>query len=178
MDKREKIVNQLVDLSDEQLIELWNYYVDGNRYYSGRIYENDSTFWDEDSDLCVYEAMEVASSGNIDLDHAFVKKDGNEFSTANDVIDLIDVDDLADYLVECWKNGRKDLLEEYDITVLISTTEIVETITVAISGLTHAIEDSVKGYNQSVVANLEEQVQRLKDLKAEVELVEQEEEMN
>lgn len=97
MDKREEIIILLNGMLDSQLVTLYNEYADNNNYERVERVDN------ADEVFCGMNPMQIIESLGDDFNNyeEFMKQDGyGYFVTTNDATDWIDIDELADYIID------------------------------------------------------------------------------
>lgn len=102
---REQIENLVIDtidnMSDSEMIELWNEYCDDNRYYEDRIeYFNESVFNDLMARKTPYEIYQIIDNSDISFFDDYCRYNGEEFNTFTDIYDSIDIGDLVEWVIE------------------------------------------------------------------------------
>ena len=102
---REQIENLVIDtidnMSDSEMIELWNEYCDDNRYYEDRIeYFNESVFNDLMARKTPYEIYQIIDNSDISFFDDYCRYNGEEFNTFTDIYDSIDIGDLVEWIIE------------------------------------------------------------------------------
>ena len=103
---RKQIENLVTDtinnMSDSELIDLWNEYCDNNRYYDDRIeYFDESVFNDLMAGKTPYEIYQIIDNSDISFFDDYCRYNGyDELNTFSDVYDSIDIDDLVEWVIE------------------------------------------------------------------------------
>jgi hypothetical protein len=97
----ENIKNDLVnEIHDDELMEIWNDYCDDVGFHDDRVYYND----DDTLQMICGDYMSVAQKityGNYNYAHEFLTLNGYaNFETSDYVEYLIDLDDLAEWIIE------------------------------------------------------------------------------
>ena len=94
-EKRDIVENAVDNLSENELLNIWNDYCDDNNYYDDRVY-----YVDELDELCYsMKPTEIISRyGNLDGFEYFT--DGVYTEGSNDLLDLIDYGALIDYIID------------------------------------------------------------------------------
>ena len=102
---REQIEDLVFDtinnMSDSEMIDLWNEYCGDNGYYDGRIeYFDEGVFNDLMSGKTPYEIYQIIDNSDISFFDDYCRYDGYELNTFSDVYDSIDIDDLVKWVIE------------------------------------------------------------------------------
>ena len=103
---RKQIENLVTDtinnMSDSELIDLWNEYCDNNRYYDDRIeYFDEGVFNDLMAGKTPYEIYQIIDNSDISFFDDYCRYNGyDELNTFSDVYDSIDIDDLVEWVIE------------------------------------------------------------------------------
>ena len=102
---RKQIENLVTDtinnMSDSELIDLWNEYCGDNSYYDDRIeYFDESVFNDLMSGKTPYEIYQIIDNSDISFFDDYCRYNGYELNTFSDVYDSIDIDDLVEWVIE------------------------------------------------------------------------------
>ena len=102
---RKQIENLVTDtinnMSDSELIDLWNEYCDNNRYYDDRIeYFDEGVFNDLMAGKTPYEIYQIIDNSDISFFDDYCRYNGYELNTFSDVYDSIDIDDLVEWVIE------------------------------------------------------------------------------
>lgn len=110
MDKKEKIMQVLEEMSTDEIIEVYNEYADDNRYE--RILNNDiDEILDGSTPMEVYKAL--ASNWNPSDDYAMFNGNGLlESFSEYEVLDYIYISELADYIINTGNDFNNYELEE------------------------------------------------------------------
>ena len=89
------------NMSDSELINLWNEYCGDNGYYDDRIeYFDEGVFNDLMSGKTPYEIYQIIDNSDISFFDDYCHYDGYELNTFSDVYDSIDIDDLVKWVIE------------------------------------------------------------------------------
>lgn len=113
---KEELKNTIkFDLDDDELVCLWNDYCSENNYDDYRVY-----YTEELNELCRYTKPTdiIRSYGECNGYDYFTEDVGSGVHCSNDVIDLIYVDEMVDYIVDNYEedSGYTDIdviLERY-----------------------------------------------------------------
>lgn len=113
----EMIIEFLETLSDEDTLEMWNEFQESYRY-EDRVYLIDEVLECFLNDLSFKEALECIDKDEFDTDDLYAVDTIYGWKTFNDIFDVVDLGDLADYI----ENEREDfgyceleaILEEED----------------------------------------------------------------
>jgi len=103
---RKQIENLVTDtinnMSDSELIDLWNEYCDNNRYYDDRIeYFDEGVFNDLMAGKTPYEIYQIIDNSDISFFDDYCRYNGyDELNTFSDVYDSIDIDNLVEWVIE------------------------------------------------------------------------------
>ena len=102
---RKQIENLVTDtinnMSDSEMINLWNEYCDNNRYYDDRIeYFDEGVFNDLMSGKTPWEIYQIIDNSDISYNDDYCHYDGYELNTFSDVYDSIDIDNLVEWGIE------------------------------------------------------------------------------
>lgn len=99
MTKAEMINDYLFTIADSDLIELWNEYCDDNYCSDQRVYQMDEL--DELLHGCTAtEILESVDSDFSTYDDYFIKDDYDLLESHSDVFDIVDIDELTDYIID------------------------------------------------------------------------------
>lgn len=98
----EDLVTDTIDnMSDSEMINLWNEYCDDNRYYDDRIeYFDEGVFNDLMAGKTPYEIYQIIDNSDISFFDDYYRYDGYELNTFSDVYDSIDIDNLVEWVIE------------------------------------------------------------------------------
>ena len=108
------VFDTINNMSDSEMIDLWNEYCGENGYYDDRIeYFDEGVFNDLMSRKTPYEIYQIIDNSDISFFDDYCRYDGYELNTFSDVYDSIDIDDLVKWLIE----EEKDLCN-FDIDEL------------------------------------------------------------
>ena len=95
------VFNTIDNMSDSEMIELWNEYCGDNGYYDDRIeYFDEGVFNDLMSGKTPYEIYQIIDNSDISFFDDYCHYDGYELNTFSNVHDSIDVDDLVKWVIE------------------------------------------------------------------------------
>ena len=95
------VFNTIDNMSDSEMIELWNEYCDDNGYYDDRIeYFDEGVFNDLMAGKTPYEIYQIIDNSDISFFDDYCHYDGYELNTFSDVYDSIDIDDLVKWVIE------------------------------------------------------------------------------
>lgn len=102
---RKQIENLVTDtinnMSDSELIDLWNEYCGDNGYYDDRIeYFDEGVFNDLMAGKTPYEIYQIIDNSDISFFDDYCHYDGYELNTFSDVYDSIDIDNLVEWVIE------------------------------------------------------------------------------
>ena len=108
------VFNTIDNMSDSEIIDLWNEYCGENGYYDNRIeYFDEGVFNDLMSGKTPYEIYQIIDNSDISFFDDYCHYDGYELNTFSDIYDSIDIDDLVKWVIE----EEKDLCN-FDIDEL------------------------------------------------------------
>ena len=108
------VFDTIDDMSDSEMIDLWNEYCGDNGYYDDRIeYFDEGVFNDLMSGKTPYEIYQIIDNSDISFFDDYCRYDGYELNTFSDIYDSIDIDDLVTWVIE----EEKDLCN-FDIDEL------------------------------------------------------------
>ena len=100
----EDLVFDTIDnMSDSEMINLWNEYCGDNGYYDDRIeYFDEGVFNDLMAGKTPYEIYQIIDNSDISFFDDYCRYDGYELNTFSDVYDSIDldIDDLVKWIIE------------------------------------------------------------------------------
>ena len=95
------VFNTIDNMSDSEMIELWNEYCGDNGYYDDRIeYFDEGVFNDLMSGKTPYEIYQIIDNSDISFFDDYCHYDGYELNTFSDVYDSIDIDNLVKWVIE------------------------------------------------------------------------------
>ena len=95
------VFNTIDNMSDSEMIELWNEYCGDNGYYDDRIkYFDEGVFNDLMSGKTPYEIYQIIDNSDISFFDDYCHYDGYELNTFSNVYDSIDIDDLVKWVIE------------------------------------------------------------------------------
>jgi hypothetical protein len=94
-EKRDIVEGAVDNLSENELLNIWNDYCDCNHYYDDKVY-----YVDELDDLCYSMKPTEIISRYGELDGFEYFKDGVYVEGSNDLLDLIDYGALIDYIID------------------------------------------------------------------------------
>ena len=95
------VFNTIDNMSDSEMIELWNEYCGDNGYYDDRIeYFDEGVFNDLMAGKTPYEIYQIIDNSDISFFDDYCHYDGYELNTFSDVYDSIDIDDLVKWVIE------------------------------------------------------------------------------
>ena len=108
------VTDTIYNMSDSEMIDLWNEYCGDNGYYDDRIeYFDEGVFNDLMSGKTPYEIYQIIDNSEISFFDDYCHYDGYELNTFSDVYDSIDIDGLVKWVIE----EEKDLCN-FDIDEL------------------------------------------------------------
>lgn len=108
------VIDTIDNMSDSEMIDLWNEYCDNNCYYDDRIeYFDEGTFNDLMSGKTPYEIYQIIDGGDISFFDDYCRYNGYELNTFSDVYNSIDIGDLVEWVIK----EEKDL-DNFDIDEL------------------------------------------------------------
>lgn len=98
----EDLVTDTIDnMSDSEMIDLWNEYCGDNGYYDDRIeYFDEGVFNDLMSGKTPYEIYQIIDNSDISFFDDYCRYNGEEFNTFTDIYDSIDIGDLVEWVIE------------------------------------------------------------------------------
>lgn len=96
MDKRDRVWDFVADLSGDELVNMWNGYNSDDEKEVHSMGEFDSYF----NGLSPYEVADMVSDGEFCSGDNFFTYGWNGLYTSSDPDELIDVDELIDYIVD------------------------------------------------------------------------------
>ena len=108
-ERKAEIRNQIEDLvfdtidnmSDSEMIDLWNEYCNDNGYYDDRIeHFNEGVFNDLMSGKTPYEIYQIIDNSDISFFDDYCRYNGYELNTFSDIYDSIDTGDLVEWVIE------------------------------------------------------------------------------
>ena len=95
------VFNTIDNMSDSEMIELWNEYCGDNGYYDDRIeYFDEGVFNDLMAGKTPYEIYQIIDNSDISFFDDYCHYDGYELNTFSNVYDSIDIDDLVKWVIE------------------------------------------------------------------------------
>lgn len=94
-EKRDIVEGAVDNLSENELLNIWNDYCDCNNYYDDKVY-----YVDELDELCYSMKPTEIISRYGDLDGYEYFTDGVYTEGSNDLLDLIDYGALIDYIID------------------------------------------------------------------------------
>lgn len=94
-EKRDIVEGAVDNLSENELLNIWNDYCDCNNYYDDKVY-----YVDELDELCYSMKPTEIISRYGDLDGFEYFTDGVYTEGSNDLLDLIDYGALIDYIID------------------------------------------------------------------------------
>jgi hypothetical protein len=109
------IVENIREVVEDNLVELWNEYC-GKNYYEEAIYylSDDEIINDLFSNKTPAELIRIGS--DVDLDDKYFYFHLGELNTTDDIFDVADIDDLVGYIIDndddCNDTDIRDLLDE------------------------------------------------------------------
>ena len=108
------VFDTINNMSDSEMIDLWNEYCGDNGYYDDRIeYFDEGVFNDLMSRKTPYEIYQIIDNSDISFFDDYCRYNGYELNTFSDIYDSIDIDDLVKWVIE----EEKDLCN-FDIDEL------------------------------------------------------------
>jgi hypothetical protein len=108
------VIDTIDNMSDSEMIDLWNEYCGDNGYYYDRIeYFDEGVFNDLMAGKTPYEIYQIIDNNDISFFDDYCRYDGYELNTFSDVYDSIDINDLVEWIIE----EEKDLCN-FDIDEL------------------------------------------------------------
>ena len=108
-ERKAEIRNQIEDLvfdtidnmSDSEMIDLWNEYCNDNGYYDDRIeHFDEGVFNDLMSGKTPYEIYQIIDNSDISFFDDYCRYNGYELNTFSDVYDSIDTGDLVEWIIK------------------------------------------------------------------------------
>lgn len=110
-----KSIREVVEyFKEDKLVELWNEFCDKNYYEEVIYYLSDDEINDLFSNETPAELIRMGSGVNLDNKYFYFHL--NELNTANNVFDVVDIDELVDYIInyddDCGDSELRDLLDE------------------------------------------------------------------
>ena len=113
-ERKEEIRKQIEDLvfdtinnmSDSEMIDLWNEYCGDNGYYDDRIeYFDEGVFNDLMAGKTPYEIYQIIDNSDISFfddygRYNYCRYNGYELNLFRDIYDYIDIDDLVKWIIE------------------------------------------------------------------------------
>ena len=95
------VFDTINNMSDSEMIDLWNEYCGDNGYYDDRIeYFDEGVFNDLMSGKTPYEIYQIIDNSDISFFNDYCRYDGYELNTFSDIYDSIDIDDLVKWVIE------------------------------------------------------------------------------
>jgi hypothetical protein len=108
------VIDTIDNMSDSEMIDLWNEYCGDNGYYYDRIeHFDEGVFNDLMAGKTPYEIYQIIDNNDISFFDDYCRYDGYELNTFSDVYDSIDINDLVEWIIE----EEKDLCN-FDIDEL------------------------------------------------------------
>ena len=110
-----KEINNIVEsFTEKQSIEAWNNYCERNHYEERIYYLSDETI---DELFVVETPSELIRMGkDVDLDSKYFYFHLGELNTTDDIFDVVDIDELVDYIIDydddCGDSELRELLDE------------------------------------------------------------------
>ena len=108
-ERKAEIRNQIEDLvfdtidnmSDSEMIDLWNEYCNDNGYYDDRIeHFDEGVFNDLMSGKTPYEIYQIIDNSDISFFDDYCRYNGYELNTFTDIYDSIDIENLVEWVIE------------------------------------------------------------------------------
>lgn len=104
------------DFREEKLVELWNEFCNKNYYEEVISYLSDDEINDYFSNKTPAELIRIGK--DVDLDNKYFYFHLNELNTTDNIFDVVDIDELADYIIDndddCNDTDIRDLLDELE----------------------------------------------------------------
>ena len=95
------VTDTIYNMSDSEMIDLWNEYCGDNGYYDDRIeYFDEGVFNDLMSGKTPYEIYQIIDNSDISFFDDYCRYDGYELNTFSDIYDSIDIDNLVKWVIE------------------------------------------------------------------------------
>ena len=95
------VFDTINNMSDSEMIDLWNEYCGDNGYYDDRIeYFDEGVFNDLLSGKTPYEIYQIIDNSDISFFDDYCHYDGYELNTFSDVYDSIDIEDLVEWIIK------------------------------------------------------------------------------
>ena len=95
------IIDTIDNMSDSEMIDLWNEYCNDNGYYDDRIeYFDEGVFNDLMSGKTPYEIYQIIDNSDISFFDDYCHYDGYELNTFSDVYDSIDIENLVEWIIK------------------------------------------------------------------------------
>ena len=95
------VFDTINNMSDSEMIDLWNEYCGDNGYYDDRIeYFDEGVFNDFMSGKTPYEIYQIIDNSDISFFDDYCHYDGYELNTFSDVYDSIDIENLVEWIIK------------------------------------------------------------------------------
>ena len=95
------VFDTINNMSDSEMIDLWNEYCGDNGYYDDRIeYFDEGVFNDLMSGKTPYEIYQIIDNSDISFFDDYCRYDGYELNTFTDIYDSIDIENLVEWIIE------------------------------------------------------------------------------
>ena len=99
MTKQDMIRDFLFSIADYEVIDLWNEFCDDSYFSDLRVYHM-SELDDLLRGCTATEVLESVDSDFSTYDDFFIRDDYDLFESHNDIYDIIDLDELIDYIID------------------------------------------------------------------------------
>lgn len=98
---RQEIIDNIWNLSEQELIDLWFDYCEANSMWDDVIYQNDEFFFEDYSQI---EVAQKVVNGEWRYSDDYVKQNGYgnfvSFSYKSEIMEHIDMDPFVDWIIE------------------------------------------------------------------------------
>lgn len=95
------VFDTINNMSDSEMIDLWNEYCNDNGYYDDRIeYFDEGVFNDLMSGKTPYEIYQIIDNSDISFFDNYCRYDGYELNTFTDIYDSIDIENLVEWIIK------------------------------------------------------------------------------
>lgn len=95
------VFDTINNMSDSEMIDLWNEYCGDNGYYDDRIeHFDEGVFNDLMSGKTPYEIYQIIDNSDISFFDDYCHYDGYELNTFTDIYDSIDIENLVEWIIK------------------------------------------------------------------------------
>ena len=110
----ENIKEVVEDFKENKLVELWNNYCERNCYEEGLCYLSDDEINNLFSNNTPAELIRMGKDVNLNSKYFYFHL--GELNTTDDIFDVVDIDELVDYVIDydddCGDSELRELLDE------------------------------------------------------------------